>query len=280
MAGDLLIKLIFEEQADGMEGVQNAIDTFNAQTGSDLRSAEELFKDWVIAVYADDPDSDLFDFENVDFGPDSGNWTIQLANDLFFKNRGTYKGNVPPARFQNDPHVPQQTALPFGTSYETGLAGGGRDAAAEPGAGDADLARDIPPGHYPLRVQTAGGVSNPLPVAIDRLPQLPAAGSTPDKPVALPAALSETLSGAQQVRVYIAGKTGQKLVADVECKRLGAACFPVLELRNRCGHRSPSRGARPSFAATRGSSPRCRPTACIRSTCTICRTTPAATPSG
>ena len=118
-AGDLLIKLIFEEQADGMEGVQNAIDTFNAQTGSDLRSAEELFKDWVIAVYADDPDSDLFGFENVDFGPDSGNWTIQLANDLFFKNRGTYKGNVPPARFQNDPHVPQQTALPFGTSYET-----------------------------------------------------------------------------------------------------------------------------------------------------------------
>ena len=37
--GDLLIKLIFEEQADGMEGVQNAIDTFNAQTGGDLRSA-------------------------------------------------------------------------------------------------------------------------------------------------------------------------------------------------------------------------------------------------
>jgi hypothetical protein len=119
VAGDLLIKLIFEEQADGMEGVQNAIDTFNEQTDGDLRSAEELFKDWVIAIYADDPDSDLFGFEGVDFGPDSGNWTIQLANDLFFKNRGTYKGNVPPARFQNDPHVPQQTALPFGTSYET-----------------------------------------------------------------------------------------------------------------------------------------------------------------
>ena len=31
--GDLLIKLIFEEQADGMEGIQNAIDTYNALTG-------------------------------------------------------------------------------------------------------------------------------------------------------------------------------------------------------------------------------------------------------
>ena len=51
--GDLLIKLIFEEQADGMEGVQNAIDAFNAQTGANLRSAEELFKDWAIAVYLD-----------------------------------------------------------------------------------------------------------------------------------------------------------------------------------------------------------------------------------
>ena len=32
-AGDLLIKLIFEEQADGMEGVQNAIDEYNADDG-------------------------------------------------------------------------------------------------------------------------------------------------------------------------------------------------------------------------------------------------------
>ena len=119
--GDLLIKLIFEEQADGMEGVQNAIDTYNALPGTDdLPSAEELFKDWVIALYADDESSDLFNFINLDFGdPDTTAWTIQLANDLFFKNRGTYKGNVPSARFQNDPHAPEQIALPYGTSYET-----------------------------------------------------------------------------------------------------------------------------------------------------------------
>jgi len=120
-AGDLLIKLIFEEQADGMEGVQNAIETYNALPDTeDLPSAEELFKNWVIALYADDEDSDVFNWINLDFGdPDTTTWTIQLANDFFFKNRGTYKGNVPPARFQNDLHAPQQTALPYGTSFET-----------------------------------------------------------------------------------------------------------------------------------------------------------------
>jgi len=117
--GDLLIKLIFEEQADSLEGVQNAIDAFNAQTGSELRSATDLFKDWVLAVYLDDENSDLFDLQNVDFGEDSGNWTIQLANDLFFGGRGQYKGATPNAYFLHNKDVPQQTALPYGTSYET-----------------------------------------------------------------------------------------------------------------------------------------------------------------
>jgi hypothetical protein len=48
--GDLLIKLIFQNAADGMAGVQAAIDQFNAQTGAELRSATELFQDWAIAV--------------------------------------------------------------------------------------------------------------------------------------------------------------------------------------------------------------------------------------
>jgi hypothetical protein len=119
VAGDLLIKLIFQEPADGMEGVQNAIDTFNDETG-DLRSAEDLFKDWAIAIFLDYEGSDLFDFANLDFGdPATTAWTIELANDVFWGNRGQYKGATPPERFQHDPHAPQQTALPFGTSYET-----------------------------------------------------------------------------------------------------------------------------------------------------------------
>jgi hypothetical protein len=118
--GDLLIKLIFHEQADGMDGVQNAIDAFNTQTGGHLRSAEDLFKDWAIAIYADHEGSTLYDFKNLNFGdPATTTWTIQLANDVFYGGRGMYKGAMPNSRFLHNKDVPQQSALPFGTSYET-----------------------------------------------------------------------------------------------------------------------------------------------------------------
>jgi hypothetical protein len=42
--GHLLIKLIFQNATDGMEGIQAAIDQFNEMTEADLRSAEELIK--------------------------------------------------------------------------------------------------------------------------------------------------------------------------------------------------------------------------------------------
>lgn len=118
-AGDLLIKLIFENQLQGMAGVQAAIDAFNAQTGANLRSAEELFKDWVIAVYRDDERSQIYDIKNIDFGTAAtSGWTIELANEIFYNNRGIYKGAMPEAKWKNFKRVPAQTALPFGTSYE------------------------------------------------------------------------------------------------------------------------------------------------------------------
>jgi hypothetical protein len=118
--GDLLIKLIFQNAADGMEGVQAAIDQFNAMTGADLRSAEELFKDWAIAVKLDDEGSDRWDIKNIDFGdPAFTSWTVDIANDLFWSGRGQYFGRMPEAKWQHFPKVPAQTALPFGVSYET-----------------------------------------------------------------------------------------------------------------------------------------------------------------
>jgi hypothetical protein len=117
-AGDLLIKLIFAEQADGMEGVQNAIDTFNAQTGSDLESAAELFKDWAVTMYLDDEDSPIWDLENFDLGSDSGGWTIDLANDVFWEGRGSYQGALPDAKWAKLKNRPDNHALPFGVSYE------------------------------------------------------------------------------------------------------------------------------------------------------------------
>jgi hypothetical protein len=122
--GDLLTKLIFANAADGMAGIQAAIDQFNAlgHPGLEqpLRSADELFKDWVLAVYLDREGSSRFDFRNLNFGDPDDSWgyTIDIANDFFWKNRGIYGGATPNGKFAHSPHVPGQVALPYGTSYE------------------------------------------------------------------------------------------------------------------------------------------------------------------
>ena len=117
--GDLLIKLIFENQADGMAGVQAAIDEFNAATGADLRSAEELFQDWAVAVYLDDEDSERFDIKAVDFGdPASTSWTIDIADDQFWDGRGSNQGAQPDAKWERRKNGQADTALPYGIQVE------------------------------------------------------------------------------------------------------------------------------------------------------------------
>jgi len=91
---------------------------------------------------------------------------------------------------------------------------------------------ETPAGIYPLWIRSQVGISKSVALAIDRLPQLPIAGSTPDKPASLPAAFFGVLSGGQQQRVYFAGTKGQRLVADLELKRLGSAANPVLEIKS------------------------------------------------
>ena len=116
--GDRLIKLIFAEEADGMEGVQNAIDTWNAGPGANLESAAELFKDWAVTMYLDDEKSPLFDLKNIDLGPGSDGWTVDLANEVFWDGRGSYKGALPDSKFDRLKNRPASSALPFGVSYE------------------------------------------------------------------------------------------------------------------------------------------------------------------
>lgn len=117
--GDLLIKKIFAEKSDGMEGVQNAIDDFNTETSAGLRDAKTLFQDWAVAVYLDDEGSDLWDIKAVDFGdPAFTRWTIDIANDVYWDGRGSYVGRLPEAKWDRLRNKPGQTALPYGTSYE------------------------------------------------------------------------------------------------------------------------------------------------------------------
>ena len=90
------------------------------------------------------------------------------------------------------------------------------------------------PGLYPFWIQSEAGVSKPAVLAIDRLPQLPLVSSA-DQPAKLPGAFFGNLSGGQQQVLYFSGTKNQRVVADVELKRLGGAANPVLEIKSPSG---------------------------------------------
>jgi hypothetical protein len=94
---------------------------------------------------------------------------------------------------------------------------------------------DAPPGIYPLTVFTSGGVSNPMGIALDGLRQWLVGDSTEDRPTSLPAAFSGLIAGAGQSHVYFRGHAGDRLVAEVEARRIGSRLDPVLELKNASG---------------------------------------------
>src|SRR5690606_26151924 len=71
---------------------------------------------------------------------------------------------------------------------------------------------DCTSGLYPVRVRTKDGVSNPLVVAVDELPQHPVNAAAADKPARLPAAFFGRISGGEQPRIYFQGHAGMRLV--------------------------------------------------------------------
>lgn len=88
------------------------------------------------------------------------------------------------------------------------------------------VADQAAPGIYSLRVANAGGVSNAVLIAVDRLPNQPLAPQT----TALPVALQGSLTGESRVRTTVAAKKGQLFLAEVECQRLASSFRPVLRL--------------------------------------------------
>jgi hypothetical protein len=88
------------------------------------------------------------------------------------------------------------------------------------------LEGEVEPGYHHLRVVTDEGISSPVVIAVDRLPQLPLAAAIE----ALPAALHGTVNGGATVETRFAGKTGQKVRVEVEAQRLGSKLRPVVHL--------------------------------------------------
>src|SRR5262249_33055189 len=91
---------------------------------------------------------------------------------------------------------------------------------------DLTLAADVAPGIYYLRVANRKGISNPVAIAIEALPQTPFTPQIPQLPVVLEGVVTDSASA----RTTFTGKKGQRLVAEVEARRLGSALDPLLTL--------------------------------------------------
>ena len=84
----------------------------------------------------------------------------------------------------------------------------------------------VPPGYHHLRVATDGGVSLPVLIGVDRLPQRPLAAP----PETLPVAVHGSVAGSAVAEVAFVGKAGQKVTVEVEAARLGSKLRPVAHL--------------------------------------------------
>ena len=91
---------------------------------------------------------------------------------------------------------------------------------------DVTLADDVVPGYHHLRVVTEGGVSLPVVIGVDRLPQLRLAGMVNE----LPAALHGAVAGGATAESKFQGKATQKVLVEVEAQRLGSKLRPVVHL--------------------------------------------------
>jgi hypothetical protein len=119
--------------------------------------------------------------------------------------------------FGSSPHL----LLPFPARQQLK-----KGATATRGTFDVTLGADVVPGYYQLRVVSGSGVSPPVVIAVDRLPQRLLANTAG----LLPAALHGTIGGSTVAETKFAGKAGQKILVEVEANRLGSKLRPVLHL--------------------------------------------------
>ena len=91
---------------------------------------------------------------------------------------------------------------------------------------DVTLAADVTPGIHQMWVATSTGVSSPVAIAVDHLPEVAFA----DEAAKLPVAMYGTLGGAAIIRTTFTGQARQPIVVEVEARRLGSNFNPVLHL--------------------------------------------------
>jgi hypothetical protein len=91
---------------------------------------------------------------------------------------------------------------------------------------DVSLENDVVPGYHHLRVVTEGGVSLPVVIGVDRLPQAPVGAMASEVPIAL----HGVITGSATLETKFQGKAKQKVLVEVEAQRLGSKLRPVVHL--------------------------------------------------
>jgi hypothetical protein len=110
------------------------------------------------------------------------------------------------------PFPAKQTLLPKSTEKQASF--------------EVSLEAAVPPGFHNLRVVTEGGVSLPIVIGVDKLPQKLL---TKDA-VQLPIALHGSATGSTTTEAAFIGQAGQKILIEVEADRLGSKLRPVVHL--------------------------------------------------
>lgn len=103
-----------------------------------------------------------------------------------------------------------------------------KGATAKQATFDVTLAADATPGYHHLRLVSADGVSQPVIIGVDRLPQRGLSAALD----ALPVALHGSVAGSALVETRFDGKAGQKVKIEVEAQRLGSKLRPVVHLQS------------------------------------------------
>jgi hypothetical protein len=91
---------------------------------------------------------------------------------------------------------------------------------------DVELGGSIVPGYHHLRLATDGGVSLPVIIGVDRLPQLPPSQSIGQ----LPCTMTGTVINSSIDETTFTGKAGEKVLVEIEAQRLGSKLRPVVHL--------------------------------------------------
>lgn len=107
---------------------------------------------------------------------------------------------------------------------------------ANSGIFDVTVADTVLPGRYMVRGVTAGGVSKPAVIVVDRIATVADGTYTKEKPgTTLPAAVAGVIAGTEQKQLWFQGTANQKIIAEVEAKRVGSKLDPVVEIRSAAG---------------------------------------------